>query len=243
MADSTRDRPAPFEKRLSTCLGASLEAWAHMILYQRHVYPSETFTTTTFLGVRSYINRHPAVVSYIADTLTVAVPSLMVGATDEMILIIVHQDDEDGSIQELERYVLRFRLRILQPDSESSDIQSMEHIERKLRDLVLSAHALENGRSSAGQNVDDAGVSFRISIRVPEDVNKSCTELNEAFATGTWFAPSYGQNQGNVNTKSDGRVIRPLYQFVDEAVGSILFSMLKKKRIKKDTQSKKEVTD
>lgn len=221
-----------FQKRFSACLGAALEAWAHMLLYQRRVYPSATFTASTFLGVRSYVSRHPSVVSYITDTLKVVVPSLVSGVATELALTIVdldHEGEDDGSAQELERYVLRFHF----PSTKELNptMETIDQIERGLRDLVLAAHALEHGRSTEAIN-DDSGVSFRLSLHVPEK-DQTCAELNEAFATGAWYAPSAGAIEANGNeSQPRGRVVRPLHQFSEAAVGSVQFAMLKRKKNK-----------
>ena len=224
-----------------------------MLLYQRRVYPSATFTASNFLGVRSYASRHPAVVSYVTDTLKVAVPSLVSGVANELALTIVDLNrDPHNSHQELERYVLRFHLHHTQPDGKNNSgitIETIEQTERGLRDLVLSVHALEHGRSTIGagtdvsssnkeEGYDDSGVSFRLSLHVPEK-DETCAQLDEAFATGTWYAPSAASNNSDEESGSAGdksehqpkaRVIRPLHQFSDAAVGTIQFAMLKTRR-------------
>jgi len=225
-----------------------------MLLYQRRVYPSATFTASNFLGVRSYASRHPAVVSYITDTLKVAVPSLVSGVATELALTIVDLNrNPHNSQQELERFVLRFHLHHTQPDGNNDSVISIETIEqteRGLRDLVLSVHSLEHGRSTIGAGADassssnkeagydDSGVSFRLSLHVPEK-DETCAQLDEAFATGTWYAPSAGSNNSDEESGSAGdkskhqpkaRVIRPLHQFSEAAVGSIQFTMLKTRK-------------
>jgi hypothetical protein len=67
------------ESKWQDLLGATLEAWAHMILYVRRVYPADSFgpsPTTAPFGLRLHVNRHPAVAAYIADAIRVALPSL-----------------------------------------------------------------------------------------------------------------------------------------------------------------------
>jgi hypothetical protein len=67
------------ESKWKDLLGATLEAWAHMILYVRRVYPVDSFgpsPTTAPFGLRLHVNRHPAVAAYIADAIRVALPSL-----------------------------------------------------------------------------------------------------------------------------------------------------------------------
>jgi len=239
---STSLSAAQFQKRVSACLGAALEAWTHMLLYQRRVYPSATFTASTFLGVRSYVSRHPLVVAYISDTLQVAVPSLVAGVAQELAFTIVDQnamsDHDDGNeeeqcsrscSQDLKKYVLRFH--DFQPEAyaqnNSTTMETIEQIERGLRDLVLSAHALEHGRQAIPRGGDESGVTFRLSLHVPEK-DQTCSELNEAFATGAWYAPS--APEGSDDSKPNGRVIRPLHQFSEASFGTIQFVMLKPKK-------------
>lgn len=166
-----------------------------------------------------------------------AVPSLISGVARELVLTIVDQhamDDHDGvneaeCSQELERYVLRFH--DYQPEANaknnSTTMGTIEQIERGLRDVLLSAHALEHGRPEISRGGDESGVSFRLSLHVPEK-DHTCTELNEAFATGAWYAPS-APKKSNDNSKPKGRVIRPLHHFSEAFFGSIQFVMLKPK--------------
>jgi len=222
MAETTLSS-AQWKKRWSTLLGATLEAWAHELLYVRHVYPRETFGQTRFLGVLCHASRHPAVVSYITNTIKVAVPSLVSGVADEIALTIV-DNGEDGMAsssnrRELEKFVLRFFR------SASSDIviaETIELLERGMRDLVLSAQALESGRTTTSDSV-----SFTLKLHLPDE-DRTCAELNEAFALGTWYSPHHADT---INGQaSRGRVIRPLHQFSDPSVGSIQFAVRKQKK-------------
>ena len=209
-----------------------------MVIYQRRVYPSATFTHSSFLGVRLYVSRHPGVVAYISDTLRVAIPSLVSGVAQEIVLTIIDENanyvqdkEEDGacptSNSMLEGYILRFHVPptdIAAPNT--TTLEAIDHMERGLRNLVLSTLALEHGRPSSTSE-DDAGISFRLSLRVLEK-DRTCAELNEAFATGAWYAPSAAE--GSSSSKPQGRVIRPLHQFSESCLGSIQFAMVKQSK-------------
>jgi hypothetical protein len=80
------------ESKWKDLLGATLEAWAHMILFVRQVYPAESFCsppTTTLFGLRLHHNRHPAVAAYIAEAVKVALPSLTSRVADSITLTII----------------------------------------------------------------------------------------------------------------------------------------------------------
>jgi hypothetical protein len=96
----------------------------------------------------------------------------------------------------------------------------MEVLERGMRNLVLSSHAVESSRASSADSV-----SFKITLHVPEE-NHSCPELNRAFDTGTWYAPNSSNNNNSKTETRPGLVLRPLHQFADvpELVGTILFA-------------------
>lgn len=217
-----------FQKQFSSLLSAGLESWAHQLLYVRHVYPRETFAGSSFLGVRCHVSRHPGVVSYITNTLKVAVPSLLSGVADEISLTIFdHRGDDDE-----EQYVLRFSDAQInnQISNDNGDakfpLETMQLLERGIRDLVLSAHALEAGRATMSESV-----SFKLSLHIPEE-DKTCTALNEAFALGTWFAPTIRNSAVTTEEgpRSRGRVIRPLHNFSNASIGSIQFAMLKSRK-------------
>ena len=211
-----------------------------MVIYQRRVYPSATFTHSSFLGVRLYVSRHPGVVAYISDTLRVAIPSLVSGVAQEIVLTIIDENanyvqdkEENGacpssSSSELEGYILRVHVppTDIAAQKNATTLEAIDHMERGLRNLVLSTLALEHGRPSITSE-DDSGISFRLSLRVLEK-DRTCAELNEAFATGAWYAPSAAE--GSSSSKPQGRVIRPLHQFSESCFGSIQFAMVKQSK-------------
>jgi HORMA domain len=210
-----------FQKQWSSLLSAALESWAHQLLYVRHVYPRETFGGSSFLGVRCHVSRHPGVVSYITNTLKVAVPSLLTGVADEISLTIFDNDDENTV---LDKYVLRFSGEQINGVSSDGKIpeETVQQLERGMRDLVLSAHALESGRATLSESV-----SFKLSLHIPEE-DRTCAALNEAFAVGTWFAPRSNSEVGDeAIPRSRGRVIRPLHHVSNASIGSIQFVMQK----------------
>ena len=88
--------PSNKQHELSAVLSATLETWAHQILYTREVYSRETFGTTRFMGIKCYVNRHPAVVSYIDETVRLAVPALLEGTADQLSLLIVGNRQSTG---------------------------------------------------------------------------------------------------------------------------------------------------
>jgi hypothetical protein len=104
---------------LTSILGNALEVTLHEILYTRSLYPRDAFTATRYLGITCHACRHPGVVQYIHETLLVAVPALLSGAVDELILIFYDDlvDTPDTlttttrrvvQTQVLERYVFSF---------------------------------------------------------------------------------------------------------------------------------------
>lgn len=198
-------------------LGATLETWAHHLLYMRRVYPRETFVPTSFLGVRCQANRHPGVVSYIRDSIEVGVPALISGVADEISLVIIESDELMGSTTELEKYCLSFRAIADSWENDSQFPELMAYMERSMRDLVLQIHSMESSRASLSETC-----SFTISLHIPEE-NKSCKELNQAFAQGTWSA--YDKD-GCGKTSAVTEIIRPLHE-VSTPICELNFSLRK----------------
>ena len=239
MSTSSLPSASQLQKRVSACLGAALEAWAHTLLYQRRVYPSATFTCSSFLGVRSYVSRHPGVVAYIHETIQVAVPSLVSGVAQDITLTIVDEnaaagdgqsseDDTITRISELESYIMRFRVHSIENDARGvTTTEAIDRIERGLRNILLSALAVEHGRPTTTTiSKSEDGASFRLSLHIAEK-DRTCAELNEAFSTGSWYVSS--ETDDNTARKSKGRVIRPLHQFEEASFGTIQFAMMKPK--------------
>ena len=82
---------------LACILGNALEAIIHEILYTVSLYPRDTFTATRYLGITCHACRHPGVVQYIHDALLVALPALIAGSVDELVLILYDDDYVDTS--------------------------------------------------------------------------------------------------------------------------------------------------
>jgi hypothetical protein len=257
-----------YQRQWSSLIGAALESWTHQLLFMRHVYPRETFTTVTFLGIRSHMSRHPDVVNYITNVCRVAVPAILSGAADEITLSIFDHDESTNHTgtsdaaaiaadqcnrdvtccREIEAYILRFT-DIMIPSVAANDqneesasattvpLEALQNLERGIRDLVLSAHALDKETAA----VRSDSTSFKLILHISQK-DKSCASLNEAFANGTWFTAATAANDG---TDSSPKVIRPLHHFRDvTSTGSILFAVRKgKKSNRKRPQPTKDKCD
>jgi hypothetical protein len=149
------------KKRWKDLLQATLEAWAHQILFQRHVYPQASFAPTRFFGVQCQANRHPDVVSYISESIALAAEYLASDGADQISLLIT--DEDSGGERELERYTLElFVAPILEWEDEATDI-NMERLERAMRDLILKVLGLESHPVSPTDTR-----SFRITVHISE---------------------------------------------------------------------------
>lgn len=208
------------KKRWETLLGATLETWAHQLLYNRHVYPRETFGNSRFLGVQCRVNRHPDVVRYIEDITKLAAPSIVSGVADEVTFVIVESDQQDGATEEIERYRLSFTGMKTEWKEMDNIVRLFELAERAMRDLVLRVQSLEDGRASSSNSV-----SFRITLHIPEE-DMTCNELNLAFSQGKVVATDsmFDSTRGSTMTK-----LRPL-QSLDSPVCHVDFFMLRSEK-------------
>jgi hypothetical protein len=156
----------------TSLLAASLEAFLHQLVFAMNVYPSDSFTKSTFLGIVGQTNRHSGVVDYISQCIHVAVPVLLGGSGSQMIVIV-------GK----ERFVLTIRL-----------MQSSRLMESRLRDLILSVHAMERRKEKHD--------SFQIQL-LP--VTDDCPELIRGMSDGQWYQVN------NQACTQEGRRIRPIH--------------------------------
>ena len=92
--------------KMSTVLGSFLECITHEIIYTRSLYPHDAFSPTRHYGISCHACRHPKVVEYIVESLSVAVPSVLNGVVDEIRLVFY--DDETDEIFEV--YSFRFQV-------------------------------------------------------------------------------------------------------------------------------------
>ena len=191
---------------LTSLLKATLETWAHQILYTRRVYPSFTFAPTTVWGIRCQACRSKEVVQYIHDSIDAGMTALCKGSASSLSLVIV---DDDGDEQEnfseeqppveMERLTLFFR-RIVQ---QVKDHQSLEQTERSMRDLILRTQSLPS-RQGRGAVVITDTTSFRLVWHLESGDSNSYGELVNGFNNGTWTEDRTNQREG-------GLVRRPLY--------------------------------
>ena len=232
MSSSTRITPS--KKSWATVLSATLESWIHQLLYTRRVYPKETFGAVRFLGVQCYVNRHPGVVSYIDETVKLAVPAFLRGTADQLSLMITcckeleptvevmstpRDESSPSSTTEalaiLEEYTLRlvsFRGNgnVEQADGEVVGLSSQ--FERSLRDMVIRVQSMEGSTSVSSR---DDSVSFRLELQLTETTGLS-TEMKQALHEGSWCAPAVQHGQ------QTGYVVRPLHQ-AETPVGILHF--------------------
>jgi hypothetical protein len=241
------------KRRLSLLLSSTLETLAHQILYARHVYPRDAFAATRFLGVRCHACRHPLVVRYIHDSVALAVPSLLVGASSELQIVICEADGIGSTHRELETYRLRLQglMSDLEgPDAGENDVDvgvdegggggdhdndddeddnklAIENGERAVRDLMIRVLGMEAGTLPLPRS---DSLSFRIVLRVAEK-DVPCPELDRAFATGRWVS-------SQTPTKENGApMIRPLYESPFGSGSLSLQQLVRRKTIPKLQES------
>lgn len=148
------------DTEFSSLVAASLEAFLHQLVFVMNVYPSDSFSKSTFLGIVGRTNRHPGVVDYISRCIDVAVPVLLGGG--QMIVMICE-----------DRFVLTMRIIPGQQQSLQFDCRQWES---RLRDLILSVHSME-------RNKENCCDSFQVLLRPADD----CHELVQAMSKGQWY--------------------------------------------------------
>jgi hypothetical protein len=207
------------EERFHALLKATLEAWAHQILYSRGVYPRSTFCPTTVWGLRCQACRAKEVVRYIQDSIDQAMLALVKGAAASLTLVIVDDDDSndddddddnnnnrndgntDGSEQE--RWTLAFSY--LHP---SPNMPGVLQAEKFLRALLLRVQSLVDPRQRQGKvlRITDS-TSFRLVWRLmPTADPAGYGALKQGVQEGRWMADAH-----RPKAVSSGRLRRPLH--------------------------------
>lgn len=148
---------------ISSLASAALEAFLHQLLYVGNVYPLDSFTKSTFLGIVGYANRHSGVVDYISQCVRVAVPVLLSGSGGQMIVLV-------GK----EHFILTMRINSQSMATEEGG-PTLRLLESRFRDLILSVHAMERRREKHD--------SFQIQLRPVRD----CEELVRGISEGKWY--------------------------------------------------------
>ena len=75
-------------------------------------------------------------------------------------------------------------------DNQIEQQESMEQIERCMRDLILSVLSLEG--LVRKRLTDDS--SFKLTVKTAERIDKLSPEMTRAFDEGTWYRPSIIEN-------------------------------------------------
>lgn len=217
MSESTRPRNksdlrlAP-KNNVEYLLAAGLETWVHQVLYLRHVYPKATFGNVRFSGIQCSVNRHPDVVKYIHDTVSLAVPGIVQGSVDQISLMITcyeHSSEEglDEMVEEckkLEECQILFR-NFHKDRLENSPDNGDAELKQCFRDMILRLGSLE---SMPCNYLNATGLSFRLELGMsrmsPESVPM---QLHAALAEGLCL-----ESTSDWETKGKGIVARPLCQ-------------------------------
>jgi hypothetical protein len=188
-SSSSSSSPSP-SCTLSCIIGSALEATLHEILYTRFLYPRDAFAATRYLAVTCHACRHPGVVQYIRDTLIVAVPALISGFVDELLLVFYDTEEaRDGRKRDrvLEKFVFSFDVEamvharlVFQQDEQFFKTTSTAHddesfktvaqriqdVQRSMRDVLLKIISMDGtdlGRKR-GQTVFTDTATFKICL-------------------------------------------------------------------------------
>ncbi|KAL7514721.1 hypothetical protein ACHAXN_012103 [Cyclotella atomus] len=101
----------------SNLLATTLSTIIHQLLHSRAIYPADSFVLHRYLGVRCHASRVPSVANYIRDFLNVAVPSLVSGLVESIVMIVLEEEiigeSNEGkkvAMKILERYEFKFEM-------------------------------------------------------------------------------------------------------------------------------------
>ena len=178
-------------------MATSLSTILHQLLHSRAIYPSDSFVIHRYQGVRCHASRVPAVGQYIDDFLTVAIPSVVAGVGESIVMIILEEEIVDEgrkvAMRVLERFEFAFEMdgTIREMDSKRPPKSAGEMIcevseteleaMRKDAKLVSEAHAqLEHSLKQCLLSVlslkrrkkrigeKEQNLSFKLSMRIAD---------------------------------------------------------------------------
>ena len=105
---------AKHQDNFTSLLAATLSTIVHQLLHSRAIYPPESFVIHRYLGVRCHASRVPAVGQYIDDFLSVAVPSIVAGIGEAIVMVVMEEEIiDDGkkvAMKILERFEFAFEM-------------------------------------------------------------------------------------------------------------------------------------
>lgn len=120
------------------------------------------------------MNRHPAVVEYISQTVEIAVSAILTGESREVSIVFLDQE----KATEFETY------RICFDELKTVDESRIPLLERDWRDLILSMQGLEGLKSQPWPEE----ATFKIMILLSSEINKTMA-LKDALLEGAWYSP------------------------------------------------------
>jgi mitotic spindle assembly checkpoint protein MAD2B len=212
--DKRNPRTATGKNNIEYVLAAGLETWAHQVLYSRRVYPKATFGNVRFAGIQCRVNRHPDVVQYIQETVSLAAPAIIQGSVDQVSLIITcyenwSQEGLDETVEEckkLEECQIRFG-NVQKDRIEMTTNNGDAELKQCFRELILRLGSLE----SVSSNFQNArGLSFRLELGISTQSTDSVpASLLTALSEGHCLESS---NDWATKGADKGVVVRPLCQ-------------------------------
>ena len=183
------------QQRLSILLWKStFEMFCHQILYVRKLYPKDSFMKTRHLGVQCYVNRHPDIVSYITETVSMATHALIEENTSTAISTIIF---DQITLRSYEKYTFSFDNGNVRRRNTASTT-SIEEQEQDSREFVLSILTLQ-GITTPNWG---SSMTFRIELFVPNKI-KSESRLNDELIEGKWFCTDRQHQQGQQQDDDD----------------------------------------
>ncbi|KAI9299879.1 DNA-binding protein [Cunninghamella echinulata] len=121
-------------KNLVFILCDFLQVWIHQILYQRELYPLDTFEIRKFYDIPVYMNFHPKVCDYICQFIKAIKPMIDQGSCKSITILI-----SSSSSSEIEKYVMEIEELDVAYSLVSTDISNLQYY---FRSCLLKMNAL-----------------------------------------------------------------------------------------------------
>lgn len=212
MSESINPKMLAPKETVEYLLAAGLETWAHQFLYSRRVYPKATFGNVRFSGIQCNVNRHPDVVKYIHDTVSLAAPGIIHGSVDQISIIITcyensSQEGLDETVEEckkLEECQIRFgKFHKDRVENMADNVEA--ELKKCFREMILRLGSLE---SMPTHYLNAIGLSFQMELSMSRMSSESLpVQLHTALSEGLCV-----ESTSDWETKGRGVVVRPLCQ-------------------------------
>ncbi|CAO3630368.1 unnamed protein product [Cunninghamella echinulata] len=171
-----------------------LQVWIHQILYQRELYPLDTFEIRKLYDIPVYMNFHPKVCDYIYQFIKAIKPMIEQGKCKSITILIL-----SSSSTEIEKYIMEIEDMDLAYSLLSTDISNLQYYFRSCLLKMNALPSLLSFHNNNNNNNDQQQQQFTFQLHL--DLVSPLSHHNQEMIT--WVPTNNNNNNSNNNNNNN----------------------------------------